>query len=310
MKALRHVGRLLLFAYVVGSAALGILLANVTLHPIRARVHAAGPVQHWADSMHARFEDVAISAADGTELRAWLVQPERSRGSIVLMHGVSDNREGVFGFAQLFAGHGYTVLLPDSRAHGESGGAMATYGVKERDDVARWVEWLRHRDGTSCLFGFGESMGGAILLQSVGSGGRFCAVIAESPFATFRQGAYDRLADSLRMPLWVARTFLGPAVEIGMIYARLRYGVWLGDANPADVVATTATPVFLIHGLADTNLRPQQSLAIQKANPKVIYWGVEGAAHCGAFAAAGKEFERRVLDWFDSHAAPAGGVAR
>jgi hypothetical protein len=34
---------------------------------------------------------------------------------------------------------GYRVLLPDSRAHGESGGTLATYGLVERDDIHRWT---------------------------------------------------------------------------------------------------------------------------------------------------------------------------
>ena len=39
-----------------------------------------------------------------------------------------DNRGGVVGYGQVFLQKGYRILLPDSRADGESGGAMATYG--------------------------------------------------------------------------------------------------------------------------------------------------------------------------------------
>jgi predicted acyl esterase len=94
---------------------------------------------------------------------------------------------------QSFLSKGYAALLPDSRGEGESGGRFLTYGVKEGDDVRRWFGWLAAQKHPRCIFGMGESMGAAILLQSVREETRFCAVIAESSFASFRQIAYVRV---------------------------------------------------------------------------------------------------------------------
>jgi pimeloyl-ACP methyl ester carboxylesterase len=64
----------------------------------------------------------------------------------------------------------------------------------------------------------------------------------------------------------------------------------------------SSVPIFLIHGLADTNIPPQQSERIQAHDPgKIILWEVPNAGHCGAMNAAGEEFNKRVLDWFASH---------
>jgi uncharacterized protein len=301
MRRLNRFAITLLTAYLVCSVLLGVQLAETALHPLRAPVTGAHSAQHWAETVHAQFENVEIAAADGVKLRAWHIRPQNSKGAVLLLHGVSDNREGVFGFAQFMVADGYSVLLPDSRVHGESGGAIGTYGVKERDDVHRWAEWLAKSESQRCVFGFAESMGAGILLQSI-DGDRFCAVVAESGFAGFRDAAYDRIGDAMKLPLWAARTVMRPSIEIGLLYARLRYGVWLGRADPAEVVAHTRTPVFLIHGAADTNLRPRQSEMLKEADPQAVLWEVPGAGHCGAFAVAGTEFERRVLGWFDAHA--------
>lgn len=299
MLRIRRVAITLFVAYLICSLVIGIGLAEAALHPLRAPVTARQSVQHWADTVHANLEDVEITAADGAKLRAWHMRLANSKGAVLLLHGVSDNREGVFGFAQFMVTSGYSVLMPDSRAHGESGGAIATYGVKERDDVHRWEDWLAQNEPRKCVFGFAESMGAGILLQSID--GRFCAVIAESGFASFREASYDRIADAMHMPLWMARTIMRPTLEIGMLYAGLRYRVWMGQAVPADVVAREHTPVLLIHGTADTNLRPRQSEMIADAAPRAVLWEVSGAAHCGAFAVAGPEFERRVLAWMAEH---------
>jgi hypothetical protein len=97
----------------------------------------------------------------------------------------------MMGFAELFLSSGYAVLVPDSRAQGESGGEFPTYGLKESDDVHRWFKWLVMQH-SRCVFGMGESMGAAIVLQAVKTT-PFCAVVAESSFASFRQIAYLRV---------------------------------------------------------------------------------------------------------------------
>ncbi len=93
---------------------------------------------------HASFEPVTINTADRGQMKAWYVRPiDWNHASVLLLHGVADNRDGMTGYAAMFLKVGYAVLLPDSRAHGESGGAIATYGVLERDDVGQWSRWLQ-----------------------------------------------------------------------------------------------------------------------------------------------------------------------
>ena len=71
--------------------------------------------------------------------------------------GVTANRVESTGYAEMFLSHGFAVLLPDSRRHGESDGPIATYGVLERQDVKAWVHWVGAR-GPGCVYLLGESM--------------------------------------------------------------------------------------------------------------------------------------------------------
>jgi len=138
------------------------------------------------------LQTVAIQAVDGVVLQGWYIVPEHQNGqAVILLHGIGDNRGGVAGYGQAFLRQGYRILLPDSRAHGESGGTVATYGLLESDDVRRWVSWL-YGKGARCVDGFGESMGAALVLESLRPKSRFCAVVADSPFSDFRSVAYDR----------------------------------------------------------------------------------------------------------------------
>src|SRR4051812_31299095 len=194
---------------------------------------------------HPSATAAGITTTDGIALRAWYVRPPKANGRDVLMlHGVGDNREGVAGFAAMFLDRGYAVLLPDSRAHGESGGTLATYGLRESSDIRRWVDWLYVRRQSKCVYGFGESMGAALVLDSLTVEDRFCAIVAESPFSTFRSVAYERAALYVRAPTWVGRTLLRLPVEVGMHYAKLRYSLDFDHDSPADAVVHSSTPVL------------------------------------------------------------------
>ena len=286
---------------------LGLLLAGAfvsegVLHPPRRSLDASSTkrAQLLAESLGARMEDAEIPAADGAVLRGWLFRAAGDkRKAVIVLHGQADNRMGAIGYVPLFLKHGYDVLTPDLRAHGASGGDVATYGVKEADDVNRWAEWLSSRHSARCVFDLGESMGAGILLQALGKGSRFCAVVAESPFSTFREVAYDRLGQSFGCGSWLGRTLLRPVVESGFLYARLRYGVNLNLASAAKAVARTPVPVLLIHGTMDRNIPPAHSKRILRhAAGRVLLWEVPGAGHAGALAQAPGEFGRRVLEWF------------
>ncbi len=251
------------------------------------------------------LQDVVINAADGAELRAWYVQPRDFNGSgVILLHGITDNREGMAGYGRLFLDRGYAVLLPDARAHGESGGELATYGLKESDDLHRWVSWL-YAHGLApqqCVYGLGESYGAALLLESLAVETRFCAVAAENSFSTAREMSYERVSGPLRLAPWFGRTLGRPVIASAVFYARMRYGIDLLRPSPLDALEHSSVPVLLIHGERDVSISPRHSIILAAAAPShVRLWLVPNAGHTMAWSAAHQEFESRVLGWFNLH---------
>jgi pimeloyl-ACP methyl ester carboxylesterase len=288
--------------YVGGSVLGGVLLAEMQLHPPRL------PLRHtatFAEQVHrdygSELKDVSIQAADGAVLRGWYVKPKKDNGdAVILLHGVGDNREGVAGYARIFLSRGYRVLLPDARAHGVSGGEIATYGLKESDDIHRWIDWLE-TDQPKCVYGLGESMGAALLLQSLKKESRFCTVVAEASFARFDEVAPERAAGYTGMPFWFGRTIERPVIAAAMEYTRLRYGLDFRNASPADALAHSNVPVLLIAGTSDRNILPHHSQELARIDPHAQLWMVEGAGHTGAWSTDPAGFESRVLGFFAEH---------
>ena len=291
-------------AYLAFSVMAGIVIADASLKlhrlPLRHRQEIAATMR---EDFHAELQDVSMTAADGAVLKGWYVRPRDYNGNaVILLHGITDNREGVAGYGRLMLEHGYAVLLPDARRHGESGGELATYGVKESDDIHGWVSWLYAHEPPQCMYGFGESYGAALILQSLAVENRFCAVAVESPFSTAREMSYERVSGPLHLQSWFGRTLGRPAIWSAVIYAHLRYSIELLQPSPLEAVMHSTVPVLLIHGEADRNIAPRHSQLIANAAPDhVELWLVPHAGHTMAWAAAHREFESRLLGWFAQH---------
>jgi pimeloyl-ACP methyl ester carboxylesterase len=305
MRLSRRSRRLLLFLtlYLAFSAAAGIFITDGTLHPARRPLtqEDESTMRNIAHQLNSDLADPSITTPDSITLRAWIIHPQRSNGdAVILLHGLADNRVGMTGYAQLLLANGFTVLLPDARAHGASGGPLATYGLLERRDIHQWFDFLAAQDHPNCIFGFAESMGAAELLQSLSVEPRFCAVAAESSFSTFREIAYDRMGQPFHLGPWFGRTIFRPVVEFAFLYARWKYGLDMQQVSPEDSVAATRVPVFLIHGQIDSNIPLRHSRRIQVRNPNAVLWEVPNACHCGAISTAPQEFNQRLLTWFSA----------
>lgn len=286
----------------------GIVAADIALHPARLKLTQADEVHaaEVAKNHDAILQQVEITASDKAILRAWAIRPISGNGeAVILLHGVASNRAGMLGPAEMLLRHGYSVLLPDARAHGMSGGDIATYGFLEAEDLQRWFDWLAQKQAPRCIDAIGESMGAGQLLNSLRTEHGFCAVVAESSFASFREVSYVRIGEWCGTGPWLGRTLLRPVVDFGILYARWRYGVDLAQDNPAQAVAASRVPVLLIHGLHDNNIPPYNSEMIFAAsngrNPDVSLWEPADAGHCGAMGAEPGEYERRIVGWLQNH---------
>jgi pimeloyl-ACP methyl ester carboxylesterase len=293
-----------LLSYLCLSAGGGVFVAEGALHPARKPLTLADENQEKAQAKDddAFIADVSIVARDGISLRAWFLRPEEANGDAsILLHGMGDNRLGMTSYADMLLVHGYSVLMPDSRAHGESGGNLASYGLLEADDIHRWFDWLSQNQHSRCIYGFGESMGAAQILQALQTEPRFCAVAGECPFSTFREAAYERMGQHFHTGPWLGQTVLRPLVENAFLYTRWRYGLDMRQISPEDAVASTKVPVFLIHGQNDTNFPIRHSRRILAHNQNVVLWEVPNAGHSNAIDAAPQELESRLTSWFRGH---------
>ena len=240
---------------------------------------------------------VSFHSDSGANIRAWFTAGRPGSGAVLLLHGVGADRRTMVARARFLSARGYSVLLPDFQAHGESGGTRVTFGALESLDVDAAVGFLRACCPGERVGMIGVSLGGAAaLLGSLDHPAE--AYVLESVFPTIRQALEGRL-----------RVWLGPlGVLSRMIASPLMsaVGADIGVAEhalrPIDHIGRVGSPVFVIAGTRDayTPLHESRALFKQAREPKT-FWAVEGARHEDLHAYAGARYEQRVGDFLARH---------
>src|SRR5438105_5649084 len=277
---------------------LGQAIGAGVLHPQNLNPNRSTETQAMLLRTGATREDFSVRASDGTELRGWKVRARTpSANWVLLFHGRSDDRTGVLGHAELLLRHGYNVVMMDARAHGESGGTMATYGWRERFDTVAVTNALYSSETVHHLGALGVSMGAAIALQSAAVEPRIEAVVAEDPFANLREASYD-YAGLFITPL-LGKTVFRPATILVMHEIAKEGGFRPDDVSPEQAVASRSFPVLLICGTRDHRIPCRHAERIYRAarGPKDL-WVVPGAGHAAALGRAPAEYEERMVGFF------------
>ncbi len=114
-------------------------------------------------------EKVEITSRDGLKLRGRIIENEDPVGMIVMVHGYRSHPILDFSCAaEAFYRYGFSMLMIQHRAHGDSEGKHICFGVKESEDLCLWADMLRQRyPGLPVIFD-GVSMGGATVMMSAG----------------------------------------------------------------------------------------------------------------------------------------------
>jgi pimeloyl-ACP methyl ester carboxylesterase len=293
-KAVYVVGVLLALAPVLAAIA-GLAIGPGVVRPMNLNPDRLQQTAEMLQRTSATKEDFEVRAADRVVLSGWKIRPPDPNDDWVLIfHGVSDNRTGMLGAAEFLLRHHFSLVMMDARAHGKSGGAVATYGWKERFDTVSITEALVTSEKVRHLYALGVSMGAAIALQSAAVEPRIEAVVAEDPFASLREVSYDYAG--VEISPWLGKTLFRPASVLAIRRAGEAGGFDPDEVFPEKAVAQRAFPVLAICGTMDRRIPCRHAETICRAALGACkLWVVKGAGHAEALGTSPLEYEDRVI---------------
>lgn len=242
------------------------------------------------------YTDVAFRTSDGFTLRGWWIPGSRHE-TIVMVHGLSNNRSEPFSKAGYLHQAGYNLLVFDLRGHGQSDGSGTTMGYREPEDVRAAVAEARTLDpGPIALFGY--SLGASVAIEEAAVNSNVSAVVEDSGFSSVGDVFLARFTEITRLP---AVPLAAPVVA----YGELDLGTSLWNVDPLAFAARLHKPMLAIVGDADTIVPPAEGLAMFHAaqGPKQLL-EVRQAGHVQAYDVANHLYEQTVLGFLAGNLKP------
>ncbi len=230
----------------------------------------------WLASLD--WRKLAMENDEGfTLIAAEFAQEDPSAPWVIMFHGYTGWKEELYKYAFRFYSEGYSVLVPDLRAHGESEGKYIGLGYADIPDNLKWIKWLSQTYGDPDIALYGQSMGGAAALMLGGSGqlpDNVRAIISDSAFSDPKTLFKNKLKD------WTGLPDLGLIDAAGMCL-KLHGQYSLSEASALNFVDDIELPVLFIHGLADVTVPPSDMDGLYEAcsSEQKYRLAIEGAGH-------------------------------
>jgi alpha-beta hydrolase superfamily lysophospholipase len=277
-----------LAAFVVGLVSLTWIVGSKLIQP---QLHSV--------AMPAGFsaQRVAIQGP-GHTIAGWWVDFGNNSPVVLLLHGLGADRTSMVSRAELLKRHGFSALLIDLQAEGETQGEAITMGFLESKDVIAARDWIKRTAPGRKLGVIGTSLGGASVLLAPQPSG-FDAVVLESVYPRIRRAVENRI----RIQLGNLAPILTPLL---LIQFEPRLHIAMSDLEPIRGIGQLRAPVLVAAGSLDrhTTLEETQELYDAAVTPKSL-WIVAGAIHEDLLAFDPQGYEEHVVGFLSATLAPA-----
>jgi pimeloyl-ACP methyl ester carboxylesterase len=182
---------------------------------------------------------------------------------------------------------GYSVLLIDLQAHGESPGKRITFGARESESIEAAVAFLRETFPLEQVGAIGVSLGAAAIVLAKHAL-KLDAVVLESLHPTIEEAIENRL-----------KLHFGEYGSLLLPLILFQFSFYLDipteELSPIAKINNLNTPLLLISGTDDahTTLPETERLFATARGPKEI-WIIPGAGHFNMHSYAGRIYENRI----------------
>ncbi len=239
-----------------------------------------------------------IQSFDDLQLKAYYFKrPERSHKYAILVHGYHGRGLEMTDYGRGFYQHGYNLLVPDLRGHGESEGHYIGFGWHDHMDVIRWIYRLIEEDPAASIALFGLSMGAATVMMVSGDPlpPNVKCIIEDCGYTSAWAECAEQLHVQYKLPPF-------PVLSMANLMMRFTDRYTLRDANAIRQVAKSITPMLFIHGEEDTFV-PYDMLAplYETATCEKQKLSIPGAGHAQCVRQAPELYWKTIRAFLDKY---------
>ena len=234
-----------------------------------------------------KYEEFTFKSADGIKLSGWLIPNNKTKATIIVMHGYPADKANLLGIAEFLA-KDFNVFLFDFRSFGKSEGKYTTAGYLEKNDLLGAVNFLEKEKNITKIGLYGFSLGGAVAL----------AANHENVKAIVTDSAYAKLSHMVRQMYRIFFIFKYPLTYLTKFYGSLFLKINIDDESPLENIKNIKAPILLVHAEKDSQIPVEEAYLLHNANKKAELWIVENADHGMTHSVNPEKYEKRVVEFF------------
>ena len=232
-----------------------------------------------------------LTSSDGMKITAWLVG-NNPKDAVIILSGIRTCSTSMTERAALYLDKGYTVLLPDLRATGRSGGDAISFGWNEREDLLACYRLLKSK-GYKNIAVHGCSLGAATILYSLDSVTDYRFMVLESPYDNIDHAFAHRTFDS-----GFNRGLFWPAY----FFAEQKAGIHADDLYPIKRAELYKGPLLYFAGDNEKQIPVSETREIFsrfKSQQKNLHF-FAGATHCDFLRYAQSEYTQQLNSFLET----------
>jgi uncharacterized protein len=244
------------------------------------------------------YSDVQFPArGDDLMIGGWYIPNQTAERAIILVHGRNSTKQTAVTctFPELGVAlnkSGFTILMIDTRGHGDSEGNRYSFGYYERRDVLDAVDFLLDKGFSPGKIGaLGISNGSGAVIGAASEDEAIGALVLDSTIADMGEVITNMFVEETGLPV----LFLQGADIMGRIFMGYRF---LGVKPVEEVINVPPRPILMLHCTADEVVGFHQAELILEAVPEAKLIKFNNCNHAELYRDFPQEYFDQVMRFF------------
>ncbi len=251
----------------------------VIIMPKYINIHVNYEETYEAKDFGLSSEKLTLTTEDDINIVAHEVFTPNPKAVVIFISGIyNPSVTAFFGHSKMLQENGYSSILLELRAHGESEGNVICLGYKEYLDTRAVVDYIKsdNKYKNVPIVVYGASMGGAVAINSLGQIPEIDGLISISAFSSWEDVFYDTMVN-----MGIPKTLAYIEKPFVKLYTTFKYGFDSFHISPKSQIKKAGErPVLIMHSTEDSEVPLANFKRIMKNAPEhAESWVRKGNLH-------------------------------
>lgn len=249
----------------------------------------------WIDDMLEKgiLRDTFVVNSEGLRLHAYHATHDKAKGTVVLVHGYTDNAIRMMMLGKLYYDSlQFNIILPEHVRHGKSEGKTIQMGWLDRKNVEKWIDIADAKWKGCPIYLHGISMGAATVMMCSGDPLPVSVkgIIEDCGYTSVWDEFSGEIKNQFHLPVH-------PLMDIASLMCKVRYGWSFKEASALEQVRKSTLPILFIHGDADTFVPTSMVYPLYevKGTGYKRLWIGKGSEHAFSYRDHREEYYKEVV---------------